>query len=385
MPDLLVARTSSGDLSTHGSNYDGWYSDGAYTGRPSPFVGHHQAHDSPHASFRYAHEDSEDDQDPQEVYYLALLERFAHFRAALAKSAPSSSSSPQRPQSEAANPAARQAKWSYSLRRTAPTAPYIRSLSQEQVILCLERLESILTPSNLSRHEDCRNLGAWAWSLLGKCRDLGEMSSEHVGALRQLGKTALWVAKKMQMRQVANGQAGEKEPQASSEDSEGDGEITNGHGAESELATGSHDRGCGPDMTNECDTGTDRRTNGNARGSQLQDEHAHCNRAGEMGGDNIPTHGRSTGAAESTEERADGATNLERARKRLLAKVNSSDDRSRASSDQQDPQGPTQLESSRAEVTRRAFGTLDIIVTIVGEVHGQRDLLDAREVWEEYT
>ena len=36
------------------------------------------------------------------------------------------------------------------------------------------------------------------------------------------------------------------------------------------------------------------------------------------------------------------------------------------------------------DLEERAFAALDIIITIVGEVFGQRDLLDAREVWGEF-
>ena len=387
MPDLLVAKTLVGDPNTRDSSYKGWYSDGAYTGRPSSDVNGYGAHEAPDANFQHADDDGVDDQDPQEAYYQALLERFAEFRAALAKSSPSPSSSRRHSPLEAANPSARQAKWSYSLRRTAPTTAYLQSLSQERVILGLERLESILTPSNLSRLEDCRNLGAWAWSLVGKCRDVGEMSSEDVGALRQLGKTALWVARKMRMRQVANGKAREEEAQACSEDSEEEGEIANEDKRASNLAADENDQEDGPGPT------TDQTNQNGSRINRTDTREEQTHGSGEIkahdkgwraSDDDLMAYVPSSEAAEISAAQADEACDLEQARERLLAKISNVSGGSRDPKAQSSPDELKELATSRAEIRDRAFGTLDIIVTIVGEIHGQRDLLDAREVWGEY-
>ena len=47
-------------------------------------------------------------------------------------------------------------------------------------------------------------------------------------------------------------------------------------------------------------------------------------------------------------------------------------------------EGKDEAVADALELKKRAFATLDIIITIVGEVFGQRDLLDSREVWGEY-
>lgn len=48
------------------------------------------------------------------------------------------------------------------------------------------------------------------------------------------------------------------------------------------------------------------------------------------------------------------------------------------------PENSENKTSDSDNLNIRALATLDIIITIVGEVFGQRDLLDAREVWGEY-
>ena len=63
----------------------------------------------------------------------------------------------------------------------------LHQLGQADVVSGLAVLETLLNSTNLQRR---KNLGAWAWGLLAKCREVGQMSSEEVGVLRDLGKKA---------------------------------------------------------------------------------------------------------------------------------------------------------------------------------------------------
>jgi hypothetical protein len=51
-----------------------------------------------------------------------------------------------------------------------------------------------------------RRIGAWAWGLLGRCRDVGELGSEDVGELRVFGRKALNILKKLCRNKNLSGQ-----------------------------------------------------------------------------------------------------------------------------------------------------------------------------------
>ena len=60
----------------------------------------------------------------------------------------------------------------------------------------LQVLEQTLTAKALGKQGEGKNLGAWAWALLLRCRDVGEIGSEEVSMLRGLGKRAVGVLRK---------------------------------------------------------------------------------------------------------------------------------------------------------------------------------------------
>ena len=59
----------------------------------------------------------------------------------------------------------------------------------------LNVMETLLTRRNLGDSNIRKNLGAWSWALLARCREVGEMGSEDVAVLRILGKRAVWLAR----------------------------------------------------------------------------------------------------------------------------------------------------------------------------------------------
>ena len=83
------------------------------------------------------------------------------------------------------------AKWRYSLLHTRPTMRQLAGMRQETVMRGLRVLESVITVGNLGR--EGAGVGVWAWGLLAKCRGREEMGSLDVGVLREVGKRAAWV------------------------------------------------------------------------------------------------------------------------------------------------------------------------------------------------
>ena len=165
-------------------------------------------------------------------------------------------------------------------------------------------------------------LGAWAWGLLGRCRDVGEMDSEDVGVLRGLGKKASALSRRLR--------AGESAAEVGVEEDEDGGEGNVNTGAAEEMGAGE----AGPQ--------TDI----------------------------------------NTEVSVEANTSLEEARKELLAVLGSGDTEKGGNA----RNGAVEQENgvdTTLEQMSDTHAMLDMVVTIVGECYGQRDLLDGRLAWEE--
>lgn len=162
-------------------------------------------------------------------------------------------------------------------------------------------------------------LGAWAWGLLGRCRDVGDMISEDVSILRGLGKKACALSRRLQAGSTA---------------AKDDVELAEfGHEGEVNIDT--------------------------AEGTDIEKTDTHV---------------------EVDAEASDNS--LENARKDLLA-VLASDG---IGKDMNEGDRVIEEEKDRDLIMKQVsviHATLDMIITIVGECYGQRDLLDSRLAWEE--
>ncbi|KAJ5289979.1 uncharacterized protein N7443_010232 [Penicillium atrosanguineum] len=175
--------------------------------------------------------------------------------------------------------------------------------------------------SDVVRHqnaENIRRMGAWIWGILGKCREVGELSTEDVGAIRDLGKRAAKICEKI----------GEE----------------NSHYSQD---------GC------DSDAGEDNSTvKASLKGDSGHDE---------------PQQAEVVGTGDSDMSGADKELDdLEAAKARLQAQLLGEDDT-------QPTGGADQEEEDYVLQLTRAM--LDMILTIVGEFFGQRDLLEARQTW----
>lgn len=167
-----------------------------------------------------------------------------------------------------------------------------------------------------------RRLGAWCWGCLARVGEVGVLGSEEVSVLRELGKVAVRV---LRGRKSVGGSAGV-------DGEEDDGEE--GEAEEEDVEEGTEDgRGGGGD-------------GGEDIQAQIQAAKARILQS-------LGDEGSAEVAAEA-----------------------SSDEEGEISDDEQgDDKGPlVSLDEAMSTL-------LDMIITVVGEVYGQRDLLEEREVW----
>ena len=321
VPNLLVAPVSTTN-GQEGGLYDnypqGYYADGAYTATPLP---------ASISGFEEGSDDAQEDIDPQEAYYSALCARFARLSSILQEtpSAPSDAS--------VSLPIYRVKQWRHKILKSTPNMVLLARIPQESIIVGAEVLEDMLTASNL-RGAHGRNISAWAWALLARCRDVGSMGSEEVGVLRSLGKKAVWL-----LRRIAAGKVGEdKVPGDDEECVDEEGGVVDVPDEEDETVEGANERIRHGHIT--------------ADGAERETMDAEN---GEPPGESIEADTDSAVAA---------------ARERMLADLNNA--------------GSNTAEEKETVLDKEAMhATLDMIVTVVGEFYGQRDLLDGRLLWDE--
>lgn len=177
--------------------------------------------------------------------------------------------------------------------------------------------------------ERVRRIGAWAWGLLGKCREVGQLGTEEVGGIRDLGKRAVKILYKMREDESRSRVAA---AQDESDDDDPDDEQP------AEDINGDTDDG-----------GNKAHANDHADTAEAADQ-------------DMPD-------AVATEHVPD---ELEAAKARLQAKIQSEDKQLQSGTEESPDYGDLIVQ------TRAMLG---MIITVVGEYYGQRDLLKEREVW----
>ncbi len=340
MPNLLVAPHSpTSPANDPYKEYEqGYYADGAYTALPDL------------STTRTCRNGIDEvDLDPQEAYYASLCDRFSALNSALRLTPHGSAAL------TAFNPSSR-ASWRRFIVNMQPTSLILSKLRQEEVMHGLEVLESVLSMANVQRH---KNIGLWAWGLLARCREVGEMGSEEVGVLRDLGKKAIAV-----LRGVTAGLYQDHSENGENEDED--------KGEEE------------PESQANADVDVDANANAYTHVSESP----------------VPQN-------DSTETSLDDSPHLVEAAKQLLLKSLPEESPGEATNAETRSLGSKPayaLESGREEAPKiveseppicnarkqeddkesiKMYATLDMIITIVGELYGQKDLLPGRLLWDE--
>ncbi|KAL4781504.1 hypothetical protein BJX76DRAFT_335377 [Aspergillus varians] len=175
-----------------------------------------------------------------------------------------------------------------------------------------------------------RRIGAWAWGLLGKCRDAGQLGAREIGDIRELGKRAVKILQKI----------GEEQKEVREEEEE--------EYVESDAENDKDDQGL----------------------------------SGEKGEESIDTTVLPDPRPDAEKEAS--AEELEQAKARLEARISATGaepiSQEEAETEAQIDRGTMYVD---VDVETQTHAMLDMIITIIGEHYGQRDLLEARDIWTE--
>ncbi|KAI7977387.1 hypothetical protein EIK77_004803 [Talaromyces pinophilus] len=145
--------------------------------------------------------DVEEKRDAQSSYYNLLKHRFILLRTTLRCSPPANTITgldESHPITLPFHVKAARAAWTQLLYTAEPQMVQLACMDMESVLGVLRLLGDVMSKCVKDNDADqLRRIGAWAWGLLGRCRDVGELGSEEVGELRVFGRKALYLLKKM--------------------------------------------------------------------------------------------------------------------------------------------------------------------------------------------
>lgn len=314
----------------------GWYSQGAYTAAP--------------LSATSVEEESSLSRDPQTTFYESLLSKYQALRIKLSQTPPQEvqekldlSSHP----THAKKSLEGEQEWNHRLLHNSPNSAQLALMTKWSVL----RLLALMTTQDavLRRgFEINQNTSLWLWGLLARVPERGEMNNEQIAIVRDLGKKAVLVSLGLKdaedwndgldaidaemhgeklAKTVYTGDSADTDTAATANisDSEFDSEVLEGAPFDSSI---------GPHPLPSLDA------------------------AGDASSDVVLT------------------TQLEEdeiaiAKTRLLGNVLAPAD------------DTTLLKEDTLDLSKNTKVTLDMVLTVVGEVYGQRDLLEFREKWDE--
>lgn len=341
VPSLLVAPPSSAvqtqDEDLYADYGQGHYADGAFTATALPSI---------HTPYARPGQQEEEDIDPLEAYYISLCARFSKISQILQNPLTPTGTDSTKPPIDYWHTR----KWRNKLLNTTPTMALLGQLPQEMVIHGLTNLESTLTSNNV-RTGKGKNIGAWAWGMLARCRDVGQMGSEEVGVLRDLGKRAVWLLRRIAAGEVVD--AGPEEVEIGDEEEVDEDEETYRRDEEDDF--------CGGGDTNGSEglaeqIGDEEKSLAEARARILSSLPQSSQAQGDLG-DSSPSKNDEPAIRE--EHVSDEQPEVEISADMKITPVGSEFDK------------------------LAMHAMLDMLVTIIGECYGQRDLLDGRLLWDE--
>ncbi|KAH7333153.1 hypothetical protein BKA65DRAFT_507279 [Rhexocercosporidium sp. MPI-PUGE-AT-0058] len=361
IPNLLVApktppSSDNRDIYEDGvGDFRGWYADGAYVAQIDPALSE-------------VAEGEEEEEDPRLAYFDSILTRYEALRDQLAQTPPRYVVEKlDRDHPTHVDKMNRDLTrfWIKKMKSVDPRAAQLACFDKGSVL----RLLRLLTQGTLLKRGLSVEMGIsrWIWSLLAKLPERGELSSEEIGVVRELGKKAVLVG--LGLKEKEEWAAGIGEVERSFEGDEegeggGDGDMVN----EEEI------------MMNVDDVaGEFVEQNGCSKPATTLQEEANK-------------------TAESLDTPDEGADPLAAAKARILAslppELTENFETYAAGNDldfkpiQEPIIGPIQPETYTfqpppfdAKINTKA--TIDMILTVAGEVYGQRDLLEFRGQWGE--
>ena len=266
--------------------------------------------------------------------------------------------------------------WKWKMRTSNPMPVQVASMDKGTVL----RLLGLITNGNLLKRGAQVEIGVsrWSWALLARLPERGELTSEEIGVVRELGKKAIAVGKGLREDEDWDERVNELEATFDEEDGPSDDENGDDYNRDSNKST--HDdrqagevepaRYIGPQLPPELEAERPQ--------SPLPKEGAGKQR----NGNNLPA---TTANTEVNDVNKDMTTDdVAAARARLLARLNDTNGEEVVhNGGTEEPRGSVQDPDVMANAKWNTKATIDMIVTIAGEMYGQRDLLQERSIWED--
>jgi hypothetical protein len=380
IPNLLVAPKdpcsddSRAIYETGVGDYRGWYVDGAYCAAPQ---------ESSQTWDETADNEDEDGKDPQLAYFDSIISRYEALRAQLQQTPPPEAVArldKDRPtylgklNTEVAR------LWRWKMRQIDPVPAQIASMSKVTVL----KLLGLLTTGTLLKRGAEVQVGVsrWAWALLARLPERGELTSEEIGIVRDLGKKAVLVG--MGLKEEQAWEEGMEEVEAGLDDEyyEEGSAVVNGDEIDLNIEGGFEDSELDP-LIPETDTIND-------------DESNKRQKMGQITGPRLPTDSTvpvpitkkqddeeksfmANGTGNHEDEGELSAEDLVAAKARMLAALNGSKEEPLHEAEIFEEENLLKLKKGAERCNTKA--TVDMIITVAGEMYGQRDLLEFRQVW----
>ncbi|KAJ5163665.1 uncharacterized protein N7500_005495 [Penicillium coprophilum] len=357
------------DLKTLDSNNPplpaGFYEDEAYIAPAGDLYEDNAAHSPSKLDELYP--------DAQRSYNNLLRHRFLLLRSTLRCSPPAGAINAldnDHPISLPRKAAAAHKTWRRLLVTVEPRMVQLASMDMESVLEVLEILARMV--SDVVRGDDTqrvRRIGAWAWGLLGKCREVGQLSTQEVGVIRNLGKRAATILRKVQ--ELENDEY-EEEADSSVADPTKE-ETQQGNLVEDEKVTKDNAQQ-GSTIQNEGVTSQETQPGPTAQGEELT-KHGYQLKATVMNMEENKQEELPETAEAKDSSMPDALLEqpeLEAAKARLRAQLQNNRD---------SIETPASCEEDD-DWSIQTHALLDMIMTVVGEFFGQRDLLAEREIWD---
>lgn len=357
------------------------------------------------------------ERDPQLAYFDSILSRFEALRAQLRQKPPPEivakldSKHPIRPAKRTkSNSIAKW--WRHQMETMNPAPAQIASMDKSTV---LRVLGSLTGGKLLKSGTDIKmSVSQWAWALLAKLPDRGELSSEEIGIIRELGKKAVLVG--MGLKGEKDWQEGMHEVEAGFDEDEEEETYPIVNEEEIQLdVDDDFDFGTDPTATESYISTHGTSTGGPQIGPQLPsdledarldeqnsiDKNPPISSAKDLSGDgtiaDVPMESQRTRLEAQSlsnsqplisgmeEERLpldeplqdSEEAKFEAAKARILANLEKGALEDELNQEPQVRDADQEIKSSKWNT----MATVDMILTVVGEMYGQLDLLEFRSAW----
>jgi hypothetical protein len=326
-------------------------------------------------------EEEEDVKDPRFAYFDSILLRYETLRAQLLQTPPREAVEKLdkdhptylgRLNTEVAR------WWRWKMREVDPVPAQVACMDKNTVL----RLLGLLTTGTLLKRgaEVQMGVSRWAWSLLSRLPERGELTSEEIGVVRELGKKAVLVG--TGLREEHQWEEGMDEVEAGFEEEEYD----EGIGLRD-------DQQWNEDM-DEVEAEVEDRLEAENQEANLSNEPDEALRIGpqlstddkavEYVNDKQPSDDEKTSMPEGkdveNEHEESLSEDLAAAKARILAALDNSA-KQEAIQEAQVLEEEAVIKLRKREAKWNTKATVDMIITVAGEMYGQRDLLEFRQTW----